>query len=131
MAEWIDLGDGIYSCSNCGIPCSWVHPILHRQTLGNYCYDCGARMENANLGGSTPREMIEAHWIKRSKTAHQYFCSVCGGKESGPREWCPRCGTHMSDGAWKRRWAVREEWKNELDNGQIKAEDTRAEDILQ
>lgn len=130
MAKWMDFGDGIYCCSACGMPCGWAHPALNSQTLANYCDDCGAKMENANPGGSTPREKIEAHWIKRSKTAHQYFCSVCGGKESGPREWCPRCGTHMSDGAWEKRWAVREEWKNELDNRKGEAGDTGAESLF-
>lgn len=111
MAKWVDFGDGIYVCGNCGMPAGWAYPSLAMQTLSEYCADCGKKMENFDLTNRTPREKIRAHWIRKQKGAHQYFCSVCGGKESGPRVWCPRCGTRMDDGAWKKAWAVREAWK--------------------
>lgn len=38
----------------------------------------------------------KGYWTQGGKS-HQYFCSVCGGKESAPRPWCPRCGTKMTD----------------------------------
>lgn len=112
MAEWKDFGDGIYCCSSCGMPSGWAHPSSRRQVLDYYCGNCGAKMDNPDLDNRTPRERVRAYWIRKKKGAHQVFCSVCGGKESAPRVWCPRCGTHMDDGAWEKRWAVREEWKN-------------------
>lgn len=120
MAQWTDFGDGIYCCSHCGMPSGWAHPSLKEQMLDNYCGSCGEKMDNPAKGNRTPREQIRAHWIKKSKSAHQYFCSVCGGKESGPRVWCPRCGTHMDDGAWEKRWAVRKEYITEKNCGTCK-----------
>lgn len=116
MAEWKDFGDGIYCCSACGMPSGWAHPASRRQILDYYCGNCGEKMDNPDLDNRTPRERVRAYWIRKKKGAHQVFCSVCGGKESAPRVWCPRCGTHMDDGAWEKRWAVREEWKKNEKN---------------
>lgn len=113
MAQWKDYGDGIYCCSKCGMPSGWTHPALRSQTLDDYCGSCGAKMDNPAKDNKTPREAVQACWIRNRERAHQYFCSVCGGKECAPREWCPRCGTRMYEEAWKKRISVREEWKRE------------------
>ena len=113
MAEWKDFGDGIYCCSRCGLPSGWAHPAIMRQMLGDYCSSCGAKMDNPDTGNRTPRENLRAYWRQERRGRHQYFCSVCGGKESAPRVWCPRCGAHMDDGAWEKRYAIRKEWENE------------------
>lgn len=113
MAEWKDFGDGIYCCSRCGMTSGWSHPALKSQMLDDYCGSCGAKMDNPAVGNRTPRESVRAYWKQERPGGHQYFCSVCGGKESAPRVWCPRCGTHMDDGAWEKRHAIRKEWENE------------------
>ncbi|MBR1616323.1 MAG: hypothetical protein IJ673_12735, partial [Treponema sp.] len=112
-ATWTDFGDGIFCCSACGMPGGWAHPALKAQALGEFCDHCGAKMSNGyqTLSNKTPREVVKAAWIQKEKGARQYFCSVCGGKESAPRVWYPRCGTHMDDGAWEKRWAIRKEWE--------------------
>lgn len=114
--EWIEYGDGIYCCSCCGMPSGWAHPTLHMQILGRYCSTCGAKMTNEAVGNRTPRENIRADWIQKAPYTHQYFCAVCGGKQSYPSLWCPRCGTHMDRNAWKKRHSVIQEWK-EMPNG--------------
>lgn len=111
MAKWMVYGDGIYSCSRCGMPSGWSHPALKKQMLSEYCGSCGEKMENPSTDNRAPRERIRAHWIQKKKGEHRYFCSVCGGKESSPRVWCPRCGTHMDDDAWEKRWCIVKEWK--------------------
>ena len=40
-------------------------------------------------------EVVYGEWCKHGLGTHQYFCSVCGGKESAPRPHCPRCGARM------------------------------------
>lgn len=112
-AEWVEYGDGIYFCSSCGMPSGWGHPALNVQILDRYCGSCGARMENEAAGNRTPREAIRADWIQKSPGRHQYFCSVCGGKQSYPSVWCSKCGTHMDKNAWKKRWSVIQGWKKE------------------
>ena len=77
-------------------------------------------MDNPDLDNWTPRERVRAYWIRKKKGAHQVFCSVCGGKESAPRVWCPRCGTHMDDGAWEKtvgRQRGVEKWRKQRLNG--------------
>lgn len=111
MAKWMDFGDGIYCCSHCGMPSGWSHPALTCQSLAQYCSRCGDKMENHDLSNRTPREKVRAHWILKEKGAHRYYCSVCGGKESAPRVWCPRCGTHMDDDAWEKRWCIQKEYE--------------------
>ncbi len=118
-AEWKEDGDGIYYCSFCGMPSAWGHPSLHIQTLERYCGSCGARMKNEAAGYRTPREKVRAAWIQKDKGRHQYFCAVCGGKQSYPSVWCSRCGTHMDDGAWEKRWNVIQAWKTRNPRGLI------------
>ena len=113
IGEWKDYGDGIYCCSSCGMPSGWANPSLAMQNLDRYCSSCGARMTNEAAGRMTPREEIRADWIQKKKGAHQYFCAVCGGKQSYPSIWCSRCGTHMDKNAWKKRWSVIQAWKKE------------------
>ena len=40
--------------------------------------------------------VVKGEW-ERNGNSHQYFCSVCGGKESAPRKFCPSCGAKMTD----------------------------------
>ena len=115
LAEWMEDEDGIYYCSQCGMPASWGYPTLQIQRLSRFCDSCGALMRNERVGCDTPHEEIKAEWIQKKKGAHQYFCSVCGGKESSPRIWCPRCGCRMDKDGWKKRWHVREAWKKQRD----------------
>ena len=110
---WTDYGDGVYCCSSCGMPSGWGHPSLNVQILDRYCGSCGARMKNEAVGNRTPRETIRADWIQKERGRHQYYCSVCGGKQSYPSVWCSRCGTHMDANAWEKRWSVIQAWKNE------------------
>lgn len=110
MAEWKECGDGIYFCSRCGTPSGWSHPAIKSQILDDYCSSCGAKMGNPAKDNKTPRETIQAHWIR--ETPHRYLCSVCGGKESAPRTWCPRCGTHTNKDATKERNTTRGKWKD-------------------
>ena len=111
VGEWKDFGDGIYCCSHCGMPSAWAHPLLNIQMLERYCGSCGARMKNDTAGYRTPREQVRANWIQKSKGAHQYFCSICGCKQSYPSVWCPKCGTHMDESAWEKRYSVIQAWK--------------------
>ena len=112
-AEWMEDGEGIYYCSTCGMPCGWSHPSLRIQYRDRWCSSCGARMKNPDESNRTPREAVRANWIRKEPKAHQYFCEVCGAKQSYPSVWCPQCGTHMDKDAWEKRWGVVEAWKKE------------------
>ena len=70
-------------------------------------------MKNPDESNRTPREAVRANWIRKEPKAHQYFCEVCGAKQSYPSVWCPQCGTHMDKDAWEKRWGVVEAWKKE------------------
>ena len=72
--RWIKRGDNSWECSVC-------HEISCCN--GNYCVDCGARMDTPN----------NAHWIKQLNG--EYKCSVCGDTTLAPLYECGTCGTKM------------------------------------
>ena len=40
-------------------------------------------------------KVVHGEWLKHGLGTHQWFCSVCEGKESAKRPYCPRCGAKM------------------------------------
>ena len=40
-------------------------------------------------------KVVHGEWMKHGLGTHQWFCSVCEGKESAKRPYCPRCGARM------------------------------------
>ena len=72
--RWIKRGDNSWECSVC-------HEISCCN--GNYCVDCGAKMNTPN----------NAHWIKQLNG--EYKCSVCGDTTLAPLYECGTCGAKM------------------------------------
>ena len=110
-AEWKDYGDGVYTCSECGMPGAWAHPRLSMQSLGRYCSFCGALMTNSEMVHDCADSRVHASWVKLTEKGHQYACGVCGAKQSFPSKYCHKCGARMDDGAWEKRWAVRDAYE--------------------